>query len=129
MKRRRVLVVEGDMSRASILTQMLKKEGLDHFWVTSTTSALEMAEYHEHFDVLLAGLSLPEKAGEHADPYAGYNLAIKIRQEIPDIKIVFHSTTIDVPTARGLLPTGLRAPVYFLPKQFLSRDLRKAINR
>lgn len=127
MKRRRVLVVEDNMDKAGILTDILRREGLDHFLVTSTTSALEMAEYHEHFDVLLTGLSLPQKAGEHVVPFEGFRLALKIRQEIPDIKIVI-STKLDLNMVRGLLPTGLHPPIRFLPKQFLSRDLLRAIN-
>ena len=126
MKPKRMLVVVGNLSEAEFITDELRRQGVDHLLVTSAGSALDMAQFHEHFDTLLTGLSLPERSGGHVDPFAGFQLALKIRQEIPDIKVVF-TTKLDISTARGLLPTGLHPPVRFLPKRSLPKDLRRAI--
>ena len=124
---RRVLVVEDDLSMANVMTQMLKKDGVDHLLVTSSDSALEMAEL-EDFGILLTDLGLPERGDEpqKVSPFAGFQLALNICQMIPGIRLIF-CTGKGVTEVQEKLPAGLGS-VSFLQKPFRLQELRRVIS-
>lgn len=108
MEKKLILVVEDDTDVAGMMISMLREvDGYDYQIVTSSNAALEAVEAVE-FDVLLTDLGLPaeEDKPHEVDPFAGFEVARRIKEKCPDIMVIF-CTGLDPTSFWEKLPPDL----------------------
>jgi DNA-binding NtrC family response regulator len=115
----RVLVVDDDPAIGTVLSALLKQEGLGALWVASAESALAVLEKSE-FDVVLSDVKMPG--------LDGMGLLDRLANQRPDIPVVLLTAHGTVPMAVDAMKRGAAD---FLLKPFDSEEVlfvvRKAL--
>jgi signal transduction histidine kinase/DNA-binding response OmpR family regulator len=117
--RETILLVEDDVSVRRVTEAFLRQRGYSVFSAASGEDALSMvAAAEQHIDLLLTDLVMPKMSGKE--------LADRLPEELPDMKVLFMSGYSDEVLERHNL---LRADVNFLQKPFSNADLARLVRR
>lgn len=121
---KKVLVVEDDVFISDFILELLDKIRCDYSCVFSYDLALRVVARHK-FDILFTDLGLPLKWDDpkSVDPFAGFELAERIMEKCPGIKVVF-CTGQNLKDIQEKIPPSL-AGALFLEKPFRAEDFYK----
>jgi CheY-like chemotaxis protein len=110
-----VLVVDDDPAMLEVLTRILRREHYDLLTASDGAEALEKARSAADLALLVTDYDMPGLTGNE--------LADRVRETYPDVKILFQSGFSDLLfTEEGTLGDGIA----FLRKPFTARGLREA---
>jgi CheY-like chemotaxis protein len=110
-----VLVVDDDPAMLEVLTRILRREHYDLLTADDGADALEKARTANNLALLVTDYDMPGLTGNE--------LADRVREMFPDVKILFQSGFSDLLfSEEGTLGDGIA----FLRKPFTARGLREA---
>ncbi len=112
----RILFVEDEDSVRTFATRALKKKGYDIISCNSSENALEQLEQNCQFDLLLTDMMLPGMSGAE--------LAILVKEKIPNIKIILASGYSEEIARQGLSDSSA---FEFIAKPYSLGDLTKKV--
>ncbi len=79
LERKKILVVEDEISNYELLVAMLRKSGVEFSWARNGIEAIELYDSN-HFDLILMDIKMPEMSG--------YEAVNKIRSQDQEIPII-----------------------------------------
>ena len=112
--RANVLLVEDDVTVASLTMQMLESIGLTVVHAKSAASALDALEEARNIDIVVSDVMMP-------GGMSGVELAREVRKQYPGLPVVLTTGYIEV--ARSAMAEGLEVLVKPYPLEALSRIL------
>ena len=112
--RANVLLVEDDVTVASLTMQMLESIGLTVVHAKSAASALDALEKARNIDIVVSDVMMP-------GGMSGVELAREVRKQYPGLPVVLTTGYIEV--ARSAMAEGLEVLVKPYPLEALSRIL------
>lgn len=115
----RILLVDDEISIASMMSQTLNRLGYQVTAITNSTEALDIFTHRKNdFDLVITDMTMPTMTGDQ--------LAVELMKIRPDIPVVLctgHNKTISEKTATGI---GIKAIAY---KPILKENLARIIRR
>jgi DNA-binding response OmpR family regulator len=112
-----ILVVEDEPALLRLTARTLEREGFTVIAAPGPAAALDLlAQHHGTVELLLTDVIMPGMSGPQ--------LAVLVREERPDIRILFMSGyPADVVTARATLPSSTE----YLQKPFTAEELLQRV--
>jgi two-component system cell cycle sensor histidine kinase/response regulator CckA len=113
-----ILVVEDEDAVRSLVTRILRKKGYTVLEAGDGAEALDVHRSGAHFDLLLSDIVMPRINGRE--------LALRLRAERPDLRLILMSGYTDDSIAQG---RELPPDTAFLAKPFTPEELAAAVRR